>query len=185
MEIETNKIFLQSELSRSSTEFRSLVSNLSKEDFEKNSNGKWSAGQDLQHVIKTLRIIRIGISIPRTFLRIIFGTASRPSRLYRDFEARYREKIQQGFKAPAYVQPTKVELSQRDQLLKTLDHQTEKFCDKINNLTENELDRHILPHPLFGKITMREMVMATWLHQDHHIRQLKSKLEKNNQENLV
>ena len=171
-----NRDFLKAEMRRSAVDFEALVLKLTKGDFEKNPGGKWSAGQDLSHVVKTLGVIRLGLKMPLMMWRLFYGNANRPSRPYTDFRQKYLEKIAPGFKAPSYVLPKIVLHSEREQLISRLKSSTEDFCERIGSFTETELDRVIVPHPLFGKITMREMIMATWLHQDHHTEQLARKL---------
>jgi hypothetical protein len=43
-------------LNNSLDQFNELILNLNKEEFEININQKWSAGQDLVHLIKVLQI---------------------------------------------------------------------------------------------------------------------------------
>ncbi len=43
-----------------------------------------------------------------------------------------------------------------------------KFITKLNNWDEQNIDKYLLPHPLLGKITMREMLYFTDLHIQHH-----------------
>ena len=46
------------------------------------------------------------------------------------------------------------------------------FISKINKaldrFTEEDLDHVILPHPILGKLTVREMMYFTMLHVEHH-----------------
>ncbi|MFM7328562.1 MAG: hypothetical protein ACKO3B_07505, partial [Bacteroidota bacterium] len=79
-----NKDFLKHELKRSADDFVKLVLSLSAQTFEHNPNGKWSAGQDLAHLAKTLRVIAIGFRIPPGLFKLLYGTANRPSRVYEE-----------------------------------------------------------------------------------------------------
>jgi hypothetical protein len=40
---------------------------------------------------------------------------------------------------------------------------------KIGQWSEKNLDAYLLPHPLLGKITVREMLFFTTFHTDHHL----------------
>ena len=54
-------------------QFNALIKNLNKDEFEININDKWSAGQDLVHLIKVLKIVNIGFTLPKPILRLIYG----------------------------------------------------------------------------------------------------------------
>ena len=43
-----------------------------------------------------------------------------------------------------------------------------KLNKKIDSFDEKDLDRYILPHPLLGKLTIREMLFFTVYHVQHH-----------------
>jgi len=171
-----NRDFLQSEMRRSTTDFLSLARDLNPADFEKNPGGKWSAGQDLHHLVKTLRIVRLGLSTPLFVWRLFYGKANRPSKSCLVFEEQYKVKMSAGIKAPSYVLPKAVFYRDRENLMTRFHTLTEDFCRKLDSFSEGELDGVVVPHPLFGKVTLREMIMAAWMHQDHHTRQLRTKL---------
>ena len=46
--------------------------------------------------------------------------------------------------------------------------QQESLNKKIELFSEQDLDSHILPHPLLGKLTFREMLYFTIYHVQHH-----------------
>ena len=172
-----NKEFLHSHLNRSTAEFLSVLGPLDREAFERNTGGKWSAGQDLAHLVKTLRVISLGLGLPPGVFRLFLGKPNRPSRPYDQFSARYREKMSAGIQAPSYVLPPKVVFADRDRLIGRLRELNDGICRKLTTMKEQTLDEYIVPHPLFGKITLREFFMAIWLHTDHHTALLKKKLE--------
>ena len=39
---------------------------------------------------------------------------------------------------------------------------------RIDSFSEKDLDNYILPHPLLGKLTIREMLFFTIYHVQHH-----------------
>jgi len=43
---------------------------------------------------------------------------------------------------------------------------------RIDRFSETQLDQLILPHPLLGKLTLREMLYFTIYHVQHHQKQL-------------
>jgi len=44
----------------------------------------------------------------------------------------------------------------------------DKLCRKTMKHSEAALDKYILPHPLLGKLTLREMLYFTAYHVAHH-----------------
>ena len=42
------------------------------------------------------------------------------------------------------------------------------ICKNLDKFSEEDLDKFILPHPLLGKLTMREMMYFTIYHAQHH-----------------
>ncbi|NBX80802.1 MAG: DinB family protein, partial [Flavobacteriales bacterium] len=46
-----------------------------------------------------------------------------------------------------------------------------------DNFTEDDLDKYVLPHPLLGKLTLREMLCFTIYHVKHHVEIIKRDLE--------
>ena len=55
-----------------------------------------------------------------------------------------------------------------------LEHTVDRLNRRIDRFSESELDTLILPHPLLGKLTLREMLYFTAYHADHHRRSIES-----------
>ena len=49
--------------------------------------------------------------------------------------------------------------------------------NNLTNFTEGELDNLVLPHPLLGQLTIREMIYFTIYHVEHHTRNIKRNIE--------
>ena len=56
-----------------------------------------------------------------------------------------------------------------------LDKEKKKLIEKFRKWTEHDLDTYLLPHPLMGKMTIREVVMWTAHHTEQHYQILTSK----------
>lgn len=59
-------------------------------------------------------------------------------------------------------------LKERDHLLTRFQIQQKKLQYKTVHISEKNLDTLILPHPLMGKMTVREIIMWTAYHTEHH-----------------
>lgn len=128
--------------------------------------GKWSAAQQLHHLRKSAAPVALALRLPRFVPRLLFGTANRPSRSYQEIAARYQAKLDGGGKAPGRFEPGPA--PERARLLAGLTKTHHQLARLAAKLTESELDTLILPHPLLGKLTMREMLYFTIIHIHHH-----------------
>ena len=171
-----NKTILIKSLDDSTAQFIELVKGLNKEEFEFNVNDKWSAGQDLMHLIKVLRIVNIGFTLPKPILHLLFGINKKESRSFEDLRQVYKNALEGGAKAPTIYIPKPVSHTEKDSLIQKYASLNKSFIDKLNNHTSFELDRYRLPHPILGKISLGELASFTSFHTSHHFDVLKSKL---------
>jgi hypothetical protein len=65
----------------------------------------------------------------------------------------------------------------RESLIQKLNKAITDLCEKAANYSESDLDTYILPHPLLGKLTLREMLYFTTYHVQHHQELIKKYLE--------
>ena len=150
---------------------------LDKEQFELSPNGKWSAGQNLGHLIRAIKPLQIAYCLPKFVLSILFGTTNRPSRTYDELVIKYKAKLTAGGKASGPFIPPAIGFEKKDKLIKKYADQKQKLIAKIKKQSEADLDKYILPHPLLGKVTLREMLYFTIHHNEHHLELLKSRIE--------
>ena len=75
--------------------------------------------------------------------------------------------------ATGQFRPKSFVAADKKRLLDQYTAYSEKLERLINRLSENELDKYILPHPLLGKLTLREMMFFTIYHTQHHSTSLK------------
>lgn len=165
-------------LNNTVNQFNTFIEHLSQAEFEVNDNHKWSAGQDLVHLIKLLRILNIGYALPKGLLKLLYGANTKASRSYDELRSKYKTALAGGAKSPALYIPKPVLFDAKEILIKQHHVLNQKFIDKINKLTEKELDTIQLPHPILGKVTLREMAFFTSFHTEHHYELLQSKLKK-------
>lgn len=154
--------------------FNQYISLLNKEQFEASPNGKWNAGQNLDHLIRAIKPLQAAYSLPKFALAILFGKANRASRTYDELVIKYKTKLAAGGKAGKAFIPPAINFEKKDTLIKKYAAQKQKLITKIENQSEANLDKYILPHPLLGKLTLREMLYFTIYHNEHHLQLLKS-----------
>ncbi len=172
-----DKAHIAHQIQESARSFNKLILSLQADQFEDSKHGRWSAGQDLAHLVKTAQIIGYSFILPKWLFKLLFGQSNRASRSAEDLYKKYSEKLSNGGKAPAAFVPKKVRFSQRDRLIQQHEEYGKFLIDRLNRIAESDLDRYIMPHPLIGKITLREMFCFSYLHSNHHLKTLKEKLE--------
>jgi hypothetical protein len=133
--------------------------------------GKWNAIQLLDHIVRSVSPVSTAFGLPPFLLRLIFGTANRKSRSYEELVARYHDKLKAGGRASGrFVPPPKTDSVEK--LSTDLTKIVQGLIKRIDRFTETQLDQLLLPHPLLGKLTLREMLYFTIYHVQHHEKQL-------------
>ena len=155
--------------------FTNYIADFNKEKFEATPNGKWSAGQNLDHLIRSIQPLQMAYSLPKFVLRILFGKNNRTSRSYEEIVAKYKSKLVAGGRASGPFIPPVINFERKDDLIKKYKHHKKKLTAKIEKQNEVDLDKYILPHPLLGKVTLREMLFFTIHHNEHHLESLKNR----------
>jgi hypothetical protein len=115
--------------------------------------------------------------MPKFILRYKFGKANRPVRDYNAIIQRYQERLDevkgktfkgsQNMKVPA--------LKEKQYILNRLQTESKKLQYKTKKISDKNLDTLILPHPLMGKMPIREIIMWTAHHVAHHAEVLNEK----------
>ena len=170
-----DKLQIISALNEKVDAFNNYIVPMNKGQFEATPNGKWSAGQNLDHLIRAIKPLQLAYGLPKFALLILFGKTNRPSRTYDELITKYKTKLVAGGKASGPFIPPTIRFEQKDELIKKYFLQKQKLIAKIERQPEPDLDKYILPHPLLGKVTLREMLYFTIHHNDHHLELLKNR----------
>ena len=134
---------------------------------------KWSVGQHVEHLIKSTQPLNRALRLPKFTLKGMFGKKNeRPERSFAAMVERYQEKLAAGGAATDRFLPKDVSNEEKAPLIDTLQKELEKLKKIILKWKEEDMSVYLLPHPLLGKITIREMLFFTIYHTLHHYRQL-------------
>ena len=128
------------------------------------------------HLIKVLRIVNIGFTLPKPILRLMYGINKNENRSFEHLQQLYKKALEGGAKAPIIYIPKPVAFKEKDNLIQKHESLNKSFIDKLNSHTTSELDSYRLPHPILGKISLGELASFTSFHTSHHFESLKSKL---------
>ena len=173
-----NRSVLETKLTAAHQEFINYIKSLKQEEFLQMPGGKWSAGQELLHIYLSVKPFAQVLAAPKWLLKIVWGRANRESRSYDDLVKKYEEKLRNGGRAAGRFIPPAVPFEKRDLLAGKMQSAVQSLNKKLGHFKEEELDKYILPHPLLGKLTIREMLYFTVYHVQHHQRISSEKLEK-------
>lgn len=146
--------------------------------WEVQPEGKWTAGQHVIHLVQSTKPLLSALRLPDFILKWRFGTSNRPSRTYDEVISRYEEKLAKA--APGVVGPFSRNMpdsphSESGKWLNKLSSLNDKLNKTTLKLSDKQMDTLLLPHPLMGKMTLREMLMWNAYHTHHHINVLKEK----------
>lgn len=138
---------------------------------------KWTTGQHILHLVISIRMLNKALSMPKFLLKYKFGKSNRPSRTYKEVAKRYEDRLAENQdRARTFNKDLKTPLlKEKLQLLSTLQVLNKKLQYKTNKLKDKDLDVLLLPHPLMGRMTLREIIMWTAHHTEHHLDILKKK----------
>lgn len=148
--------------------FIGVVSGLSESQFSIAPADKWTAGQHLEHIQLAVNPIAKALILPRFVLRRVLAKANRPSKTYEGLVEKYQTSIENGGKASGKFIPPPVLWQQRGSLIRKLPKTISNIQKRLDKLSESDLDNLVAPHPLLGKITLRELLYFTIYHVQHH-----------------
>jgi len=138
---------------------------------------KWSIAQNTEHLTISANTTRLAFSLPKFIVKIYAGKPNRDSRTYDELVNKYKLKLQQGGKASGRFIPQKIVGEDKNVMLSRFKKSMNKLTDTIKNKwDDNNLDKYIAPHPLLGKITLRELCYFTIYHTYHHLNIIKGRL---------
>lgn len=140
---------------------------------------KWSIAQDIFHLTTATNSSRLAYVLPKFIVRLYAGKPNRPSRSYEELVEKYQTKLKAGGKASGRYVPKPIAASIGKKLL------LHNFSSAMNKLAAaiekkwdtNQLDNYIAPHPLLGKITLRELGYFNIYHTYHHLTIIKEKIK--------
>ena len=145
-----------------------MVADMNETDFSATLDGKWSAGQQLDHIYRSLKPLTMALGLPKIAVKILIGTANRPSKDYEGLVEKYHAVLAGGATATGAYVPKKVLFENKVKLAEKVRSNVSKLASHLAKYSEQDLDQYILPHPLLGKLTVREMLFFTIYHSEHH-----------------
>lgn len=159
---------IQNQLIENHHIFSNFVCSLPAGAFSVSHNNKWTPGQQLEHIYLSIRPLRQILALPKFMLKLLWGQANRAGRDYDSLVKKYSLKLESGGRATGRFVPKAVNMEQRDGINTALANEVQRLCVRLDHFTESELDKYVIPHPLLGKLTLREMMYFSIYHVQHH-----------------
>ena len=158
----------------SSQEISNWIASQKQTGFNQGPHGKWDTSQHLDHLTKTALLTTKGLKMPKLLLRWKFGKTNRPLRSKQEIIDRYQQKL--STLPPGKTFSGSAGESSSDKQASIARYQQSIL--KLNTIIEkrwNEktLDKLLLPHPLMGRMPIRELLIWLDYHHYHHLEILK------------
>lgn len=156
-------------------EMSDYIATLTNEQFMYSYKGKWTPGQQFQHVYLTL--LPFPKVLPsKEYILQKFGKIDRPIWNYDTVIENYFKTSRQ---APQQYLPEQVSPEERAVITDNLQEILLTIQQLLEHYSEEELDTLVIPHPLLGKLTIREMFYLMTYHATHHLEQTQLNLKHN------
>jgi len=149
--------------------------------FRRPQGEKWSPADHVRHLSKTTHPIVQALAAPRALLFVRFGIQFRPSRPFARVREVYRERLAMGATAGRFAptpQPPPSDVSAwRQRVMTSWRNAANALHAGIQRWPEKSLDRFRLPHPVLGRLSVREMLFFTLYHNSHHLNILANRVD--------
>src|SRR4249919_1716851 len=76
--------------------FADYILQLPEDEFLQKLPGKWSAGQQLDHIFRAVSPVTLAFGLPSFVLKLFFGKSNRTGRSYDELVTKYKSKLAAG-----------------------------------------------------------------------------------------
>ena len=155
------------------------VENVNTHDFYASKNEKWSAAQNIAHLTLSTKIMNRAFSAPKIALWYKFGRRFKgESRSYETIINIYNEENNKPRNTTTGFEPKMKPESTVSYEIKNFKEFHDAMFTNLENWSDKQLNTYLLPHPLIGKLTIKEMLYFVDYHILHHQKAINIALEK-------
>ena len=156
---------------KSFNRFSETCNSMDEAAFFKKPGDKWSAAENIQHLIISTKMTALAYRLPKFIVRLVGGKPNRPSLTYEELKDKYYKKLADGGRASGVFVPKPIEIKYgKQKLMDNWQKSTAGFIKALaKNRTEKDFDNYLAKHPLLGRITLRELCYFTIFHTEHHL----------------
>lgn len=142
--------------------------------WENGPEGKWTTSQHVLHLVQSAQYLNKALGYPKFVLRYKFGKSNRVPRAYDAIIKRYNERLE-GVKGITFGPSRSMRvptIEEKTTLIKQLKTQESLLKKRTKKWRDKHLDNLLLPHPLMGRMPVREIIMWSAYHVEHHAKTL-------------
>jgi len=154
-------------------------STLSTAQFLAPINDAWSPADNVRHLTKSMRAVTTGLGMHWLILRLRFGAADGAARTYEQIRVAYKKALLAGGTAgpfaPKPLENVQDPEAERERIMEQHRVAREALCAATMRWDQESFDKLRLPHPLLGKLSLREMMLFTLYHNLHHVDNVKNR----------
>jgi DinB superfamily len=132
----------------------------------------WSPADHVRHLTKSMAPLSAALRLPRVIVRIAFGGGANHSRSQLEISSTYDRALAAGGTAGRFTPSVDGAVPDQDRRHAIMEHHgatVVALARALERWPDSSLDTHRLPHPLLGKLTVREMMLFTLIHNQHHV----------------
>jgi hypothetical protein len=162
-----NKTEIIAELELVHNQLWTLVENMPMTVQALSLNNKWTPVQNVEHINKSIAPLVRYLGTPKNSIEEKFGLTSKASFELEDLNKIYAEAIQNGVVNSEAFKPSDESSSFMDLKMAGIELLS-KMKSLLDEWSEDELNKYVCPHPLLGKLSVREMLYFTIFHCQTH-----------------
>lgn len=132
----------------------------------------WTPADNLVHLIKSASPVVTALKLPKVALRLRFGKAEHASRSLAEVRAAYMVFANAGtaIATNEYIPDIETKsAAEHERILQGWLKKNRQLISAVDAWQDGDLDTLVLPHPLLGNMTLREILLFTVYHNMHHI----------------
>lgn len=137
---------------------------------------KWTGLQHIKHIELTVTPLLKFLSDREKLFSRNFGETNAPAKSYQAIEEDYLKLLLPGLLAPDRYTPGPILYTDKQITFEELQIKINALKQSLDQWSEEELDRFVIPHPLMGNISLREQLYFCIYHPKHHLKNVERTL---------
>lgn len=168
----TKKELIQS-FGRKHQEFVDYIGSLSPEEFCTKKEEGWTPGQHQEHILLTILPLQ-KVLFSQEYIRETFGKIDRSTL---DYNSVIKNYLNTSLQAPEMYIPSEISSEAKTTINQKIQETVSNIQNLLEKYAEEELNQLILPHPLLGKLSIKEMFYLMTYHPTRHLERIQKDLK--------